>query len=138
MMMEESCNLLLTIESLSPILAAHPQKEPDMFRIYGDGVFLETVANDSPEMLAEFRALGYDKVEVRPVSDLFEGKQTEEEAERLAEKEYMPPPPAEIVFPEWMNDPRFFEEGKEMEALAAAGQAEQVDEEETENEGNAE
>ena len=90
-----------------------------MFNVYGDGVFLDTVANNSPATLAQFHGLGYEEVEARPVGDLIEGDGAKE-----AESFYMPPPPAEIPFPAWMNDPAFLEEGKEMEALKAHGQAE--------------
>lgn len=108
-----------------------------MFRIYGDGVFLETTKDNSPATLAEFKALGYDNVTARPVEDLFDG--TEEGAEKAAEKWSPPAPAAPIEWPkgfdnaeEWEN--RVMREAEERDALAASFQ----DETETESEGKAE
>ena len=90
-----------------------------MFNVYGDGVFLDMVADNSPATLAQFHALGYDNVEARHVVDLIEGDGVKE-AEGY--KPAKSAPAAE--WPKWMEDPAFLEEGKEMEALKAHGQAE--------------
>lgn len=94
-----------------------------MFRIYGDGVFLETVKDNSPATLAEFAALGYENVTARPVGELFQG--TEREAEKMAEGWQMPPPPAEIAWPAGFDDAegwekKVLEEAEREKALAAS------------------
>lgn len=75
-----------------------------MFNVYGDGVFLETVNDNSPATLAEFAALGYANVEARPMGDLIQGDGAKE-----AESFFMPPPPAEIVWPDGFDNPEQWE-----------------------------
>jgi hypothetical protein len=106
-----------------------------MFNVYGDGVFLDTVADNSPATLAEFSALGYDKVEARPVGEGFDG--TEAEAEKVADKWTLFLPFDEIAWPagfdnadEW--EAKVMAEAAERDALAESFK------DETENEGGSE
>lgn len=107
-----------------------------MFNVYGDGIFLERVADNSPATLAEFSALGYDKVEARPVGEGFDG--TEEQAEAVAEKWEMPAPPAEIAWPAGFDNPdewekKCAEEVAQRESLAKSFE-EEIETEEEESE----